>query len=1027
MSNVFTGKPLAKPLKGGSVNSNIGSFNTLNVGQLNIDSLNIPGTFEDGIMLNLIIQDSEIINTTIGLESPNAGVFTTLQTLSNVTFLSSTPGDSVNWDPLTGLFSITSEFQVNGCSKLGNIQICNNDIKSVNLNGDINISPNGLGTLYLNAPIINQSSNGNYVTEMRNGSVSFIANTNLLFFSSRGSNTITTFGPQTLTARNGDLVLNVDTDRNTNGSTITNVEFTGGNILINTLLNHNLTSGNVIDITSNSLLSGAYTVGNIFSDTAFILSTTTNSTSTATGGTFIKTASNNIILNSSNLISIPSNTRLIFGNTQNAVSGSTNGLLISSISDIDILADRVILPQNSFSQFGSSGNNTITFDGTKLIITSSNDIELLGDILQINTTNVKVKDPIITIADYILTNSDNKDRGIEYNYYDTISESMNLGWFGRKSTTNRFTFYSHAINSNEIISGTIGDLHVNNAYIDGNLNLLNPANVNLNCGEIINVSSIVGCNGNISINGTSTVTTNAQTISLLATNNVFIPTDIPLEFGNTGNSIVSDTFGNVIYSATNNTTIFSENGSINFSTSSFIRTPDDVPIYIGNDDSTYIINSTTSSSSNLIISNSSGDIEFFPESSFGNILIPHYNKYIYGSTDNTIYGDGNQLVITGYNGIYIDSPDVILAGNINIIGSINATSSTFDFNDYILPLGTYQVLPIINIINSATTGGNIEITTSLPHNFVVGDEIILRNTDSIPTVDGLYNILTILSNTEFKVSNASTLSTPGNTGNVKSNLTTQQGKDVGIQVNYWSSTGNVGLTAGTLGYKTGFFGFDQSVERWAFYADATIFNSIVTGDLGDIDVNKVFTNRLSGFVLDGPITADNNNINGTNFTINGGTIDSTTIGLTTAESGRFTTLTNTISASLNDVTLESSLIYNLVDKYTLSIIGVQYQSPSPNTVVSMFSVSGLNYTGSSGTMPTASIVEGSLKILVCQSMGSGCTHTVYFEPGKLIAPNPLNESSIPTRIVFKRKSQNAQLLYDGDAWILLGGSAYVFE
>jgi hypothetical protein len=134
-------------------------------------------------------------------------------------------------------------------------------------------------------------------------------------------------------------------------------------------------------------------------------------------------------------------------------------------------------------------------------------------------------------------------------------------------------------------------------------------------------------------------------------------------------------------------------------------------------------------------------------------------------------------------------------------------------------------------------------------------------------------------------------------GTVKSKLTSYQGKDVGIQVNYWNTVGNVSLTAGTLGYKTGFFGFKNSTERWTYYKNATISNNIVTGDLSDIEVNKVFTNRLSGFILDGSVTAGSNAIVGSNFQISGGTINGTPIGVSTAQTGRFTNLSNTVSAN----------------------------------------------------------------------------------------------------------------------------------
>ncbi len=1619
MSNLFGSKPLTKPLKGGSISSNFGSFNTINAANLKLESLSIAGVFEDGILLNVTIQDSELKNTVIGLEGPNVGYFTEIQTRSDVTMLSNVPGASVSWDPDTGIFYISSELRVGGCSQLGNIRICGNNIASTNLNGDISISPNGLGTVYINSPVYIASTNGSFYTLLPQGGVDFVVDNDITFHSSHGSALVSTFSDQTYSTKNGDITLSVENGRTT--GTLSNVNFTNGNIVVTSALNHNLIAGNTVTIT-NSLLSGTYTVGSIISDTSFRLTTTTANTSIVTGGTFLKTLGNNIILDSQNLVTIPSNTHLTFGDTTNSVSGNTTGLTVRSVSDVvfDVGSDnKLVVPQDTRVQLGTSGNNYVNFDGSSLNIAGSNLLTATGSTFQINTTNTRFYDPVLTIADYSLTSEDFKDRGIEFRYYDTTSGSMKMGWFGYKNSTNlftfipdatnnneiisgtpgnfelnnlqvslvnlngggtfdancgrlinvnlitgcsnnitiagssnitlnatnrislasgtdilvpnstlmrfgtsgsfitestmptlrivsatntrfmtqsrgtimipvdtslsfndtttgsltitgntsgeltirsnqnifltttggnvvlpsntrihygassqaifgstsgirmlsgsttssidlisnsnvnissslgnislftatgdinlfptngnvripsgrrlvfgasgtansiilstngniilsgntannvqitdvsnidlsasasiniptnthlkigsdglkslysdtsnttsfenstsngniiissanasilntggatrlvnqnlwvttgsfvvvgtagsvsridtenfrvtdpivsiadyttalpdgkdrgieyryrrttvgsmklgwfgvkdstsRFTYFSDAVNTNEVITGTIGDLEVGTAFLRNGLSFVNSGTLDMNCGALLNVNTINGCSGVININGTNTITHNASNIILNAGSQVQLPFNVPLTFGNTSNSISctstgniniksnniifdaniqingsttsvfstvtniqdpifslggvtgplvddnkdrgiefkwndlgvskvgyfgfkdstqrfvyirdgtntnevfsgpygdvefgngfftglnltngnitgvneisggtitirttsgnvsilptqgsnvilpfnstlafgstqngihSDTSGNMTYTSNNSTTILASGGSINLSTSSAIRAPQNVPIYFGQTNATYLI----STGGNMVLFNSQGNIDLTPQYSSGSVNIPTYNPLNFGSSNNSIYSDGNELFINGYSGINFGSSSVNFSGNVNIVGSISATGTTFDFNDYILPLGTYQVLSISNITNSGTTGGNVEITTNLPHNLVIGDVVTIRNTDSDPGIDGTYTITSVTASTIFKIQRTGTVfSTNGSAGTVKSNLTSQQGKDVGIQVNYWSTVGNTGLTAGTLGFKTGFFGFDQSSERWSFWSNATISNSVVSGEVGDVEVNKVFVNRMSGFALDGGISGGSNSISGTNFAIGGGNINSTPIGVNTAQSGRFTTLSNTVSASFTGVTLQSNLAYALTDRYTLSSTGIQFRSPSSNSVVSMFNVTGVNYTGSSGTMPSVSIPEGTYKVLVCQSMGLGCTHTIFFGAGRLISPNPLNESSIPTKIVFKRRGQSAQLVFDGTAWIILGSGCYVQE
>ncbi len=1609
MSNLYS-KSSTKPLKGGMIFSNYGSFNTINANNLKLDSLNIAGVFEDGILFNVIIQDSEIRNTVIGIDGPNAGYFTELQTRSNVTMLGNIPGASVSWDPDTGEFYISSDLRVGGCSLLGNIEICGNDIKSDNFNGDINLSPNGLGTVYINAPLYIKSTNGSLYSELAKGGATFVVDNDINMFSSHGSALLSTFGEQEFITKNGDITLTVESGRTT--GTVSTVSFTAGNIIVNTALNHHLTNGDTILVTGNNLLSGNYTVGSIISDTSFVLTTPANMTSSANGGTFLKSLRNNIILNSQNLVKIPDSTKLTFGTTTNNLSGSSAGVTLASNNDVYIgiaTSNSMIIPQTSKLQLGTSGSNFVNFDGSTFNVSSTQNVEVAstntrftdpiltlanytltnndlkdrgieyryydettgsmklgwfgyknstnrftfipdatntgkiisgtpgdieasnltvtnlnlnagstidmncgrilnaslitgctntitiagssnitlsatnrihlssstdilvprnipfmfgtsgafimessgslmlvstsgnvrfstlsggsiilpvetsvtfdgtsagsqrivsntsgdlsvaanrnisllttggsvvlpidtriqlgntsqtvhgntgglsllttstgssfkvianssvnistsfgdvvvasgtGDIVMTTTTgnvrmptermlvfgmvgtsnsisttndgnlvvagsgantfrisgisninllasdfvniptstklsigsdglktlfsdasnatylvndalngsiilrapstsifntggttiimndvtsictgsfivsgitgsvasidseNLRVADPIVTLANYNILASDGKDRGLEYFYWDNTTGSMKLGWFGRKDATGRFSFYSDAVNTNEVITGTLGDLEVSSAYIRGSLNFSGGGLLDLACGSIINASALHGCSGDLTINGMNSITQVASTIILDATTAVKVPANVPLSFGNTttaiscntpgiitvkagtvvfdsniqvngttvsvhstvtdiqdpiislggvtgpivndskdrgvefkwndgvspktgffgydsdigrfvfirdginnsevfsgaysdvqfgnaflsnidlsngqisgvnqlsggainilttsgniglsptagsiilissgtplafgstNNTIQNDQNDNMYYVSTGDTTILSSTGSVSILTSSSMYMPANVPVYFGQADNAYMM----SSDGNLILGTSSGNIGLVPETATGSINIPVDTKLNFANTSNNIYSDGIDLFVTGYNAVNFQTPTVNFSGSINVVGSLVATGSSFDFDDYILPLGTSQNLAITSITNAIGGPGNIEITTSTAHNLVVGDYVTLKNTDSEPVVDATYVILSVPSPTSFRVQRPGSLTTDGATGTATSALTTQQGKDVGIQVNYWSTTGNASVTAGTLGYKTGFFGFDQSTERWAFYVNASISNSVVTGTLGNLDVNKVFTNRMSGFLLEGPVTAGSNSISGDNFTINGGSINNTQIGINTAQTGRFTNLSNTVAASFNSVTLQSTLTYNMVDKYTLSSPSVIFRSPSSATVVSMFSVVGTNFTTSSGTMPSASIAEGTLKILVCQNMGVGCTHTVHFGAGKLITPNPLNDASVPTKLIFKRKSQSAQLLFDGTAWILLSSGAYV--
>jgi hypothetical protein len=99
MSNQFSMKGSTKPLKGMTVSSNFGSFETLTATNLQLESINIAGLFEDGVFQNVVIKDSQIFNTVIGAEGPNVGYFSDLRTNQDVKFISNVFGSYVQWDP----------------------------------------------------------------------------------------------------------------------------------------------------------------------------------------------------------------------------------------------------------------------------------------------------------------------------------------------------------------------------------------------------------------------------------------------------------------------------------------------------------------------------------------------------------------------------------------------------------------------------------------------------------------------------------------------------------------------------------------------------------------------------------------------------------------------------------------------------------------------------------------------------------------------------------------------------------------
>lgn len=1020
------------------------------------------------------------------------------------------------------------------------------------VNAYISFSGNSLGTQRITAntsgELLVNSNNNIYITTT-SGNIIIPSNTNIQLGNSSETIYGNTIGVTILTSNALNAI----------AGTNVNISSSWGNVVVRTLNSGDIQLYTNLGVTR--ILDNKYLV---FSNNG-----TSNSILTTSGDLVVNGDNNNIILRNvnginlfaSNAVNIPTNVLLTFTSSGSKyITSDTIGILkIVNNTDTAIL--------NTVGQLFINNLNTSI---------SSSNFNVEGAIVNLNTQDVRIKDPIVTLANYTTLNSDGKDRGIEYRYYDTTSASMKLGWFGWKNNTNRFTYYSDAINTNEVITGTAGQVELGSAFISNNLTFLNTGLIDMNCGTIANVRTIIGCGGVVNVIGTNSINMTSSNIMLNANTKVQIPSNIPLVFGSTSSNISGDTNGNIRIAASNNliidanvqingttTNVYStvtniedpivslggvigpiindnkdrgiefkwNNGSItktgffgyknNLSRFVFIQDGinnnevysgsygdvqfgtgffsnlnlnngviSNVKTIIGNDiyissgnvllpydsklafgNTSTSISSTTSgnliiaaaqtggitlstntngggyininentslnigrskiiqtTNGNLQITNTSGDIELSPTQG---VIIPT-NKYLeFGSIKNSIISDGDNLILNGYSGINMNSSTVTISGSvINIMGELVAPVSNIDINKYILPLGTFQLLDITSISNYLeSTNGNIRITTDGRHYLVIGDKVILNNTNSNPKIDEEFEVKEIIDGFKFLIFKTGGVTLGGTTGIMKSNLKVEQGKDVGIGVNYWKDLTGNNIVTGSINYHTGFFGWKNDTSRWTFYKTANIVDNVVqSGEYGDIQVNKVFTNKMSGFVLEGIVSTGSYTVTGSDFRIGGGTINTTPIGATNPQTGRFTNLSNTVAALFRNVTMETTMDFK-IDRYTISSVSpVPVQSPNINSVVTVFSIVGVNFTSSVGTMQSGSSVkDGTYKVLVCGSLGVGCQHTIYFGSGRLICPNPLNASE-PTRLVFKRAGQSCSLIYDDvlEAWILLNSGAYVF-
>lgn len=101
---------------------------------------------------------------------------------------------------------------------------------------------------------------------------------------------------------------------------------------------------------------------------------------------------------------------------------------------------------------GNQGSDIATFTGG---VTVSGNLVVNGTTTTVNSTTVTIDDPIFTLGGDTAAESDNnKDRGIEFNYYDG---SAKKGFFGYDDSARIFTALVSATNSSEVFSGSYAD------------------------------------------------------------------------------------------------------------------------------------------------------------------------------------------------------------------------------------------------------------------------------------------------------------------------------------------------------------------------------------------------------------------------------------------------------------------------------------------------------------------------------------------------------------------------------------------
>jgi hypothetical protein len=446
---------------------------------------------------NITIAGGTIDGVVIGDSQPGPGIFTTLQSGNptgigyTVCFFGLQIGKSACWLPNRGAWDIKGDLVVRDISELGNLTVSSNSIFANNLNGNINLSPNGSGILNITGGVRQNTLLGDI--EFNSGSGNFNVSTDSV----------------KLETKKGGIVLESGT---TNGiTTITNATSNLGIATISTSGANPYATGEEVRIEADGI-TGYYTVNSTPTATSFtvILLPGVSIPTPLTSGTIVKRS--DITLESPHVVNIKSESVVIDGNL--LVKGTTTTVDSITLSVVDpVISVGAPLPDGKdrgvsskyfnvsektsfFGRSDSSGCFTYIPDATEVskdiftgapgcarfgsvildnITLSSGALNLCnitcpGDFTITSGSSIRLLSPdLSTSSNFLYLNSPSTviDKGITFNYFD--GTGIKTGFSGFDASAQSFVFLTNTTNTAGVITGTPAPLSVGNTIVSGDL------------------------------------------------------------------------------------------------------------------------------------------------------------------------------------------------------------------------------------------------------------------------------------------------------------------------------------------------------------------------------------------------------------------------------------------------------------------------------------------------------------------------------------------------------------------------------
>ena len=206
----------------------------------------------------------------------------------------------------------------------------------------------------------------------------------------------------------------------------------------------------------------------------------------------------------------------------------------------DIASAGTAVSQVTLTPNATVGNSTTAVAGNMTVgnkLTVTGDLQVDGTTVTVNTTNVTMDDPILTLGGDTAPGSDlNKDLGIIGRWHN--GSAAKTAFFGFDDSTGRFTFVPDATESTAVISGALGDIDVAGAYV-GNIQVGVTSNneIDTSTGNLTIDSSggLVTVDDDLTVTGTVTLTNDLAVAHGGTGASTF--TDNGIIYGNAGNAL----------------------------------------------------------------------------------------------------------------------------------------------------------------------------------------------------------------------------------------------------------------------------------------------------------------------------------------------------------------------------------------------------------------------------------------------------------------------------------------------------------